>query len=256
MFTQLKADFNREWIDITKFPLTLDSGFVSEELKQRLHKLGFTQIIIAGKGNYVFTVKDKKQKASSWKKDLNLQESKWGLRDGTAEEVFAYMLERFRAWYEDEDIPAQVFKAVSAKQLSQPLDIHLRVYAVHAFSQLPEATALAAANKRVSNILEKQANELGAEKISEDLLQEPAERLLAQLLSQKAGLLGQLSEDRHYTEALAALADLEKPIDSFFDQVMVMVEEPELRDNRLRLLKSLRDLFLQVADISKLVVTR
>ncbi len=79
MFTQLKADFNREWIDITKFPLTLDSGFVSEELKQRLHKLGFTQIIIAGKGNYVFTMKDKKQKASAWKKDLNLQESKWGI---------------------------------------------------------------------------------------------------------------------------------------------------------------------------------
>ena len=79
MFTQLKADFNHEGVDITKFPLTLDSGFVSEELKQRLHKLGFTQIIIAGKGNYVFTVKDKKQKASSWKKDLNLQESKWGI---------------------------------------------------------------------------------------------------------------------------------------------------------------------------------
>ena len=79
MFRQLKADFNREGIDITQFPLTLDSGFVSEELKQRLHKLGFTQIIIAGKGNYVFTIGDQKQPACAWKKVLTLQESKWGI---------------------------------------------------------------------------------------------------------------------------------------------------------------------------------
>ena len=79
MFSQLKEDFNREGIDITQFPLTLDSGFVSEELKQRLHQLGFTQIIIAGKGNYIFTIDNQKQPASTWKKDLTLQEPKWGI---------------------------------------------------------------------------------------------------------------------------------------------------------------------------------
>ena len=79
MLTQLKVDFNREGIDITQFPLTLDSGFVSEELKKQLHQLGFTQIIIAGKGNYVFTIDGQKQKASAWKKDLTLQEPKWGI---------------------------------------------------------------------------------------------------------------------------------------------------------------------------------
>ena len=79
MLTQLKSDFHREEIDITQFPLTLDSGFVSEELKKRLHQLGFTKIIIAGKGNYVFTVDGQKQTASEWKKDLPLQESKWGI---------------------------------------------------------------------------------------------------------------------------------------------------------------------------------
>jgi hypothetical protein len=79
MFTQLKADFHREGIDITQFPLTLDSGFVSEELKKRLHQLGFTQIIIAGKGNDVFTLDGQKQQASAWKKDLTLQEPKWGI---------------------------------------------------------------------------------------------------------------------------------------------------------------------------------
>ena len=79
MFTQLKVDFHCEGIDITQFPLTLDSGFVSEELKKRLHQLGFTQIIIAGKGNYVFTIDGQKQKASAWKKDLTLQEPTWGI---------------------------------------------------------------------------------------------------------------------------------------------------------------------------------
>ena len=79
MFRQLKEDFNREGIDITQFPLTLDSGFVSEELRQRLHQLGFTKIIIAGKGSYVFTINGQKQKASDWKKDLSLQAPKWGV---------------------------------------------------------------------------------------------------------------------------------------------------------------------------------
>ena len=79
MLTQLKSDFNREGVDITQFPLTLDSGFVSEPLKKRLHQLGFTKIIIAGKGSYVFTIDSQKQKASEWKKDLTLQEPKWGI---------------------------------------------------------------------------------------------------------------------------------------------------------------------------------
>ncbi len=79
MLTQLKEDFHREGIDITQFPLTLDSGFVSEPLKKQLHQLGFTQIIIAGKGNYVFTIDGQKQNAAIWKKVLVLQEPRWGI---------------------------------------------------------------------------------------------------------------------------------------------------------------------------------
>jgi hypothetical protein len=79
MLTQLKDEFDREGIDITQLPLTMDSAFVSQELRQRLHQLGFTQIIIAGKGNYVFTLDGQKQQASAWKKDLTLQEPKWGI---------------------------------------------------------------------------------------------------------------------------------------------------------------------------------
>jgi hypothetical protein len=79
MLTQLKAEFHHEGIDITRFPLTLDSGYVSKELRDRLHKLGFTQIIIAGKGNYVFTIDGEKWDAATWKKILVLEDPKWGI---------------------------------------------------------------------------------------------------------------------------------------------------------------------------------
>ena len=79
MLKQLKAEFHREGIDITQLPLTLDSGYVSQELRVRLHQLGFSKIIIAGKGNYVFTIDDQKHDASTWKKKLVLQAPKWGI---------------------------------------------------------------------------------------------------------------------------------------------------------------------------------
>ena len=79
MLKQLKTVFHREGIDITKLPLTFDSGYVSQELRERLHQLGFSHIIIAGKGNYVFTIDGQKWDASTWKKVLMLEESKWGI---------------------------------------------------------------------------------------------------------------------------------------------------------------------------------
>jgi hypothetical protein len=79
MLTQLKTEFLREGIDITQLPLTMDSAYVSQELRERLHQLGFTDIIIAGKGNYVFTIEAQKWDASTWKKVLMLEEPKWGI---------------------------------------------------------------------------------------------------------------------------------------------------------------------------------
>ena len=79
MLTQLKAEFQREGIDITQLPLTLDSGYVSQELRLRLHQIGFRKIIIAGKGNYVFTIQGEKHDASTWKKELILQDTQWGI---------------------------------------------------------------------------------------------------------------------------------------------------------------------------------
>ena len=175
---------------------------------------------------------------------------------GTVEAVLDYMLDRFRAWYEDENIPIQVFMSVAARKLSQPLDIHRRVHAVHSFAALAEAQALAAANKRVSNILEKQDNVSNGLGVSEGLLQEPAEQALAAAITAKTTSVAALLESGDYAASLATSADLRQPVDAFFDQVMVMADDLEVRNNRLQLLQSLRELFLQVADISHLVVTR
>jgi len=172
--------------------------------------------------------------------------------DELVEQVLAYMLERFRAFFEDANIPAEVFQSVTAKQLSQPLDINQRVLAVNEFSKLPQAQALAAANKRVSNILAKQ-NAAVSTDVNAALLQEDAEKTLAQAVSAKASVVTPLFAAREYTKALAALADLQQPVDAFFDSVMVMSDDPALQQNRLALLQQLRGLFLEVADISYLV---
>ena len=164
------------------------------------------------------------------------------------------MIERFRSWYEEEDIAPEVFRAVSAKGLSHPLDIQRRVHAVHAFAELDEAASLAAANKRVSNILDKLPSTHAFTPVDPKVLVEAQEIALAEQLSTLDSSCAVLLHKGAYTEALASLAALRVPVDAFFDGVMVNAEDEALRTNRLNLLKSLRDLFLQVADISQLVV--
>ncbi len=166
--------------------------------------------------------------------------------------VLAYMIERLRAIYDDQNIPAEVFMAVTAKNLSAPLDIDRRVQAVYSFYQLPEAQALAAANKRVSNILAK-AEAAPASKVDPALLQDDAEKVLATALDKATTTVSPLFEKGDYEKGLSALAGLREPVDAFFDQVMVNAEDAKLRANRMALLSRLRDLFLQVADISLLV---
>lgn len=172
--------------------------------------------------------------------------------DELVEQVLNYMLDRFRAMFEDANIPAEVFQSVTAKQLSQPLDINQRVLAVHEFSKLPQAQALAAANKRVSNILAKQNADTNF-LVNAELLKEDAEKDLFKAVSLKAGVVTPLFAAREYTKALAALADLQPTVDAFFDSVMVMCDDQALQQNRLALLQQLRGLFLEVADISYLV---
>jgi len=171
---------------------------------------------------------------------------------GLVDTVLDYMIERFRAWFEDESIPAEVFMAVSAKKLSQPLDINQRVQAVFRFSQLPEAQALAAANKRVSNILAKQGGDTELPALQMSLLTEAAEKQLAAQVAALQATAQPLFAARKYREGLEQLASLRAAVDAFFDNVMVMADDMAVRNNRLALLSQLRNLFLEVADISLL----
>lgn len=166
-----------------------------------------------------------------------------------------FFYERLRAWYHEQGIPARVFDAVlAAKQSDKPKDFQNRLQALTAFQMLPEADSLAAANKRVRNILEKNAIAILPDdlEIQDHLLQEEAERKLAKLLQAKESEIEPLIQAGNYTEALKTLANLKETVDQFFDNVMVMVEDPSLRNNRLKLLMRLRHLFLKIADISVL----
>lgn len=173
--------------------------------------------------------------------------------DSTLPVALDYMLERFKAWYGEAGIPAEVFQAVSAKSLSCPLDIDNRVQAVNAFRQLPEAPALAEANKRVSNILAKQ-DESPATTVDDALLDIDAEKTLAKEVASLRDEVAPLFAKADYKQALQVLARLQKPVDAFFTDVMVMTDDIAVRNNRLALLQQLRDLFAEVADISCLVV--
>ena len=174
-----------------------------------------------------------------------------GEYNSVVEETLNYILERFRARYEDQGIATEVFMAVAARKLSRPLDIDNRVHAVQAFSQLAEAEALAAANKRVSNILAK-LDGPAPTAVDESLLQEDAEKALYAAVKDAQQQVQPLYDEARYTEGLAGLAGLRETVDSFFDHVMVMADDEQLRNNRLALLAQLRDLFLEVADISLL----
>ncbi|WP_444929157.1 glycine--tRNA ligase subunit beta [Microbulbifer sp. SSSA002] len=175
-----------------------------------------------------------------------------GEYDKVVEQTLQYVLERFRARYEDQGIATEVFMSVAARKLSRPLDIDNRVHAVNAFSQLPESGALAAANKRVSNILAKLDGAVPS-KIDEALLQEDAEKALFSAVQTARTEVEPLYRDALFAEGLAGLAGLRETVDNFFDHVMVMSDDEQLRDNRLALLAQLRALFLEVADISLLV---
>ncbi len=178
------------------------------------------------------------------------------LGDDAAQTAFGYIIERFRARFEDENIPAEVFKSVEAKGLTQPLDIQQRVHAVARFSELPEAAALAAANKRVGNILGKLDSKHKFSKVSDDLLTEPAEQTLAEAVAPLSAKVAQLEQQGDYISALQELAVLRAPVDAFFNDVMVMSDDPQVRNNRLNLLHRLQGLFTEVADISHLVVAK
>jgi glycyl-tRNA synthetase beta chain len=171
--------------------------------------------------------------------------------EGLVEDVLTYMLDRFRAWGQEEGISAEMYLAVRARPVTKPLDFARRLRAVKAFAQREEAAALAAANKRVSNILSKQEHD-GSTQVEASLLQEAAEKALFEAVTASQQQVAPLFAKGDYQQALDALATLREPVDAFFDQVMVMADDDAIRRNRLALLASLQALFLEVADISQL----
>ena len=165
-------------------------------------------------------------------------------------DVVDFMLGRFRAWYQDEGIAVDVIQAVLARRPTRPADFDARVRAVSHFRTLDSAEALAAANKRVSNILAKADTAIG--EINLTACVEPAEKALAEAVLALRTEVQPLIAQGDYTAVLDKLANLRAPVDSFFDNVMVNAEDPALRQNRLAILNTLQGLFLQVADISVL----
>lgn len=165
-------------------------------------------------------------------------------------DVVDFMLGRFRAWYQDEGISVDVIQAVLARRPTRPADFDARVRAVSHFRTLDSAEALAAANKRVSNILAKADAAIG--EINLTACVEPAEKALAEAVLALRTEVQPLIAQGDYTAVLDKLANLRMPVDNFFDNVMVNAEDPALRQNRLAILNTLQGLFLQVADISVL----
>lgn len=172
----------------------------------------------------------------------------------TVEDIWAYLMERLRGSYleaQDEGVTTEMFDAVLGSRSHSPLDIDLRLDALKSFLALPEAQSLSAANKRIANILRK-VPEAVSGAVSTDRLQDPAERALFEHVIATERAVNPLLARREYAPALSHLASLREDVDRFFDGVMVMAEDADVRANRLALLARLRSVFLQIADLSRL----
>jgi len=177
----------------------------------------------------------------------------------TADQVYDFIMERLRAYYLERTptsgtapmFTTEMFDAVLATKPGSPLDFDARLKALRAFLDLPEATSLAAANKRIANILRK-SGESSDGAVDIQALQDPAESALWGAMDELRTPVATAVAQREYANALGRLAQLRPPVDAFFEKVMVMAEDPRLRKNRLALLAQLHGLFIGIADLSRL----
>jgi glycyl-tRNA synthetase beta chain len=178
-----------------------------------------------------------------------------GERSALIEEVYEYLFERLRAYYLEGNaalrVTTEMFDAVLGPRPRSPLDFDARLKALAEFLELPDASSLAAANKRIANILRK-ASEPVPDRIDTTLLRDPAEQRLGEALLAIAREVEPQLVSREYTQAMQRLASLRPGVDGFFDSVLVMADEPQIRGNRLALLSRIRALFMRVADLSRL----
>ena len=194
------------------------------------------------------------------KLDLNLktllEQASKGLSDKvdgseSVAETNKFIMERLPAYYKDQGIDAETVAAVASLRPTHPLDFDYRIKAVAEFKTLPQAESLAAANKRISNILKKVEGEI-PDSVDEGLFQEPQETKLHQSVIAQEKKVEPLFASGDYSSALTSLASLKGDVDAFFDGVMVMADDEALKNNRLALLSQLRNLFLNIADLSRL----
>ena len=176
-------------------------------------------------------------------------------KDTLSAELYEFISDRLRRYFLDRDsgLATETFDAVMVRQPESLLDFDRRLAAVQTFARLEQAESLAAANKRIANILRKAGDPQGLS-VNKKLLEQEAEEILFNALDNARHKVQPMIKVRNYAEALNTLADLKDPVDRFFDDVMVMVEDETVRNNRLALLGELRVLFLDVADISRLSI--
>jgi glycyl-tRNA synthetase beta chain len=175
--------------------------------------------------------------------------------DELAADLYVFITDRLRRYFLDRDsgLATETFDAVMVRKPSSLVDFDRRLAAVQTFGHLEQAESLAAANKRIANIL-RQAGDPEGLQVAEKRLVLDAEKALYSALSSAREKVEPLLAERRYARVLSELADLRDPVDQFFDDVMVMDEDEGLRNNRLALLGELRALFLDVADISRLSI--
>ena len=171
--------------------------------------------------------------------------------DTLMDEIYDFIMGRLRAYYAEQGVSAEQFEAVRACRPAQPIDFAKRIEAVQQFSQMPSAESLSAANKRIANILKKNTDTL-PETVNPALFEEAAEKNLWTALEGLQTTVQQQIANRDYVAAIGALATIRDSVDAFFDDVMVMADKVEVRLNRLALLNKIYQLFLQVADVSRL----
>ncbi len=173
------------------------------------------------------------------------------LKAETANQVFEYIQERLRGYAQEQNLNGDSVEAVLSCRPAVPLEAMRRMQAVEEFRKLPEADSLAAANKRIQNILKKTEEKFATEANAAFLTDDAEKQLFSQLTAVQQ-IVTPLLKANDYQAVLQQLANLREVVDNFFDKVMVMADDEKVRHNRLALLSTLRALFLQIADISKL----
>ncbi|MES1953913.1 glycine--tRNA ligase subunit beta [Salinisphaera hydrothermalis] len=174
--------------------------------------------------------------------------------EGTAEALWMFHMERLRGYYTEQGVPVAHFEAIASLQISDMLDFDRRVRAVGEFAQLPAAPVVCGAHKRIRNILKRNADAEVADAADPNSMVDAAESALYRSLSDSSATVEDAARTGDYATALSAIAPLAEPLDTFFNEVMVMSDDPALQRNRLALLAQIDRLCRRVADISCLSV--